>query len=137
MPGTPRKRRQDKLFVFLKANMDCYVKVLYHQVDGTNVEIFPNRWHPGNQIEKDRLYQLPPQEGGFEMEVEAPFGVEMVKLMASTEPLDPAAAQAPDPSGLRVVRDDLATALGRTRGLRLQQTGAQVAEDTVVVNTME
>jgi len=129
-------RKGDKLYLFLKANLDCYVRVLYHQVDGTNVEIFPNRWHPGNRIEKDRLYQIPPREGGFELEVQPPFGVEMVKLMASTEPLDPA-AQAPDPSGLRVVRDDLATALGRTRGLRLQQTGAQFAEDTAVVNTMD
>ena len=129
-------RKGDKLYLFLKANMDCYVRVLYHQVDGTNVEVFPNRWHPGNQIQKDRLYQIPPQEGGFELEVQPPFGVEMIKLMASTDPLDPA-AQAPDPSGLRVVRDDLATALGRTRGLRLQQTGAQFAEDTAVVNTMD
>ena len=129
-------RKGDKLYLFLKANLDCYVRVLYHQVDGTNLEIFPNQWHPGNRIEKDHLYQIPPDQGGFEMEVLAPFGVEMVKVMASTEPLDPS-TQERDPGGLKAVKDDLATLLGRTRGLRLRSPDAQFAEDTAVVNTMD
>ena len=129
-------RKGDKLYLFLKANLDCYVRVLYHQVDGTNLEIFPNKWHPGNRIEKDRLYQIPPDQGGFDMEVLAPFGVEMVKVLASTEPLEPS-AQTPDAGAMKVVKEDLATVIGRTRGLRLRTADAQYAEDTAVVNTME
>jgi hypothetical protein len=129
-------RKGDNLYLFLKANMDCYVKMVYHQVDGTNVVIFPNLYHPDGRIQKDRLYQIPPDDNSFDLEVMEPFGVEVVKLMASTEPLDTPNHQAPDPKDLQVVRDDLATLIGRTRGIGLKKAEAQYAEDTAVVNTM-
>ena len=129
-------RRQDKLFVFLKANMDCYVKVLYHQVDGTTVVILPNRYHPDARILKDRLYQIPPDDNSFELEVMAPFGVEMVQVLASTTPLEPQ-DPAPAPQGLQVVKEDLATLVGRTRGISLKLAETQYAEATAVVNTLD
>jgi hypothetical protein len=125
-------RKGESLYLFLKANQDCYVKVVYHQVDGTNVVIFPNPYHPDARIQKDRLYQIPPDDHSFDLEVTAPFGVEVVKVMASTEPLD-----APgEAHGMQAVGDDLASLIGQTRGIGLKKAEAQYAEDTAVVNTM-
>ena len=129
-------RKGDKLLLFLKANQDCYVKVIYHQVDGTNIQIFPNGFHPDSQIRKDQLYQIPPEDRSFEMEVMPPFGVEMVKVIASTEPLG-GADLAPGQGGLKAVPESLATMLGRTRGIRVKKAETQYAEATAVVNTMD
>jgi len=128
-------RKGDKLHLFLKANMDCYVKVLYHQVDGTQVLIFPNRFHPDGHLVKGRLYQLPPDDNSFELEVQEPFGAELVKVIASTAPIE-IEAQKPDANGLREVRESLGGVLGHTRGIALKAAKIQYAEATAVVNTM-
>jgi hypothetical protein len=128
-------RKGDKLHLFLKANMDCYVKVLYHQVDGTKVVIFPNKYHPDAAIHRDQLYQVPPDDNAFDLEVQEPFGIEMVKVIASTDPI-PIEGQAPDANGLVVVKEDLQGLLGRTRGIALKKAETQYAEATAVVNTM-
>lgn len=129
-------RKGDKLHLFLKANLDCYVKVLYHQVDGTKVLVFPNRFHPDARIQKDRMYQIPPDDNSFDLVVQAPFGAELVKLIASTDPID-VEGKDPDANGLTVVRDDLAKLLGRTRGIALTKAATQYSEATAVVNTMD
>jgi len=129
-------RRGEKLYLFLKSNMDCYVKVLYHQVNGTNVVVFPNQYHPDARIQKDRLYQIPPDDNSFDLEVMEPFGVEMVKVVACTDPID-MPAQAPALStGLQAVKENLSTLLGHARGISLRKSETQYAESTAVVNTM-
>jgi len=129
-------RRGDRVHLFLKSNLDCYVKVLYHQVDGTKVLIFPNRFHPDARIQKGHMYQIPPDDNSFDLIVQEPFGAEMVKLIASTEPIE-IQAREPDANGLSVVRDDLASLLGKTRGISLKKSATQYCEATAVVNTME
>lgn len=128
-------REGDRLHLFLKANMDCYVKVLYHQVDGTQVLIFPNKFHPDARIKKNRLYQVPPDNNSFNLEVEQPFGAEMVKVIASTDPIE-IESKTPDANGLSVVREELQSILLRTRGIALKKAETQYAEATAVVNTM-
>jgi hypothetical protein len=128
-------RNGEHLYLFLKANLDCYVKVLYHQVDGSNVVLFPNAYHPDARVQKDRLYQIPPDDNSFDLEVTEPFGVEMVKVLACTDPID-AQAPAPAASGLQAVKADLASLIGQARGIGLKRAEAQYAEDTAVVNTM-
>jgi len=129
-------RKGDRLHLFVKANLDCYVKLLYHQVDGTKVLIFPNKYHPDARIRKGQLYQIPPDDNAFDLEVEAPFGAEMVKLIASTDPID-LEGKEPDGNGLTVVRDNLAGLLGRTRAIALKKAEVQYCEATAVVNTMD
>jgi hypothetical protein len=128
-------RKGDKLYLFLKANLDCYVKVLYQQVDGSKLLIFPNKYHPDARIRKNQLYQIPPDDNSFEWVVQAPFGAEMVKVMASTEPVE-VPGSAPDANGLRQVTEALGDLLARTRGIGLRKADAQYAEDTAVVNTL-
>ena len=128
-------RQGEKLHLFLKASMDCQVKVLYQQVDGTRLILFPNPYHPDARILKGQTYQIPPDDNSFEWVVQEPFGVELVKVIASTEPIEVQGAP-PDPNGLSEVKEDLAGLLNRTRGIRLRKADAQYAEDTAVVNTL-
>src|SRR5208282_1688690 len=93
-------RERDQLHLFLKATQDCYVKVLYHQVDGTQVLIFPNKYHPDGRIQRDVLYQVPPDDNSFILEVTPPFGAELVKVVASTDPI-PIEGGDPDVNGLK------------------------------------
>jgi len=127
-------RKGDKIFLFLRASQDCYVKVLYQQVDGRKLIIFPNEWHPEPRIRKDQLYQLPPDDNSFTLEANAPYGAELVKVMASTEPIDIPVTE--DGTGLGEVREALAGLLTRTRGITLRKADAKYAEDTVVLNTL-
>jgi len=127
-------RQGEKLTLLLKANLDCYAKVIYQQVDGTKVLIFPNKYHPDSRVDRDRLYRIPPDDHSFDLVVQEPFGVEMVQVLASTEPIDVQGRE--DGHGLSVVEEDLAALLGRTRGISLRKAEAQYAEATAVVNTM-
>lgn len=127
-------RKGDKLYLFLKANLDCYVKILYRQVDGARVVIFPNAYHPDPRIQKDRLYQIPPSGTAFSFEVVEPFGTELIQVMASTAPLDLGPGET-TPQGFQILQGDLATILGRTRGITVKKGDTLYAEDTVVINT--
>lgn len=130
-------RRGEKLHLFVKANMDCYLKVLYHQVDGTKVLVFPNKYHTEARIQRDRLYQIPPDDNSFDLEVTPPFGAELVKVIACTDPID-VPTEAPDPSsGLAVVRQELGSLLVTSRSIVVKKAEAQYGEATAVVNTME
>lgn len=46
--------------------------------------IFPNRFNRANFVEADRVYQIPNAVSNFEFVVTEPFGVEMIKAIAST-----------------------------------------------------
>lgn len=131
-------RKGEKLHLFLKSNMDCFVNIFYRQVDGSQILIFPNKYHPAGGIEKDRLYQVPPDDNSFDLEVQEPFGIEMVKVIASTDPipLPVESKAAPDANGLVEVKEDLKGLLGRTRGIAMKKAETQYAEATAVVNTM-
>jgi len=74
----------EKLHVFIKANRDCYVRLLYRQADGTNVLLFPNRYRLDSRIEKNKLYVIPSETDGFDFIVDEPFGTEVLTLFAST-----------------------------------------------------
>lgn len=129
-------RKGDRLYLFLKANLDCYAKILYHQVDGTKVLIFPNKYHPESFIQKDRLYQIPPDATDFSFEVVEPFGIEMIKAFAATTPIDINAGEKTS-EGFSILTEDPAAIALRTRGIAVKKAGALYAEATVVVNTLD
>lgn len=69
-----------------KADKDCYLVLLDIGTSGRTIILFPNRWHPDNKIEKDKLYRIPPVGSEFGYKVEGPAGTERVKAIASVDP---------------------------------------------------
>lgn len=129
-------RRGDRLVLFLKANLDCFVRVIYQQVDGSRVQVFPNQFQPEGRLRKDQATQIPPDQGGFTLEVTPPFGSEILKVYASTEPLPPAEGQK-IANGFTLLNDKAEAMSAAMRGITVKKAEALVAEDSAVVNTVD
>ncbi|HET6881717.1 MAG TPA: DUF4384 domain-containing protein [Pirellulales bacterium] len=69
--------------------VDAFVYVLYKQADGKLFQIFPNSDQPDNRVRARQAVQIPADDDLFRWRIEPPFGKEMVKVIASTEPIDP------------------------------------------------
>lgn len=130
-------RKDEPLFVFLKADRDCYVRVVYQQVDGTRIQVLPNRYHPEAQLRAGVTLRIPGPGDAFERWVTEPFGSEIVKVFASTEPFELAPATAPQEGPFTRLEPSMRDLTARFRGIRVDKAKAQTAEATAVVNTVD
>jgi hypothetical protein len=73
-------------FVF-KTSKDCYLTLIDIGPNGKPVIIFPNKWIKSNFVKAGREYIIPPDDSKYSMIADEPKGVEMVKAIASLEPL--------------------------------------------------
>ena len=81
-------RDGEKAIINVRSEKDAYLRLDYYQVDGKVVHLVPG-YLPGNfQIKAKQTYTLGDQNSGFELKVSPPFGVEIVKVIASTAPFD-------------------------------------------------
>nr|WP_320133959.1 DUF4384 domain-containing protein [uncultured Holophaga sp.] len=129
-------RDGELLHLFLKASRDCYIRVVYQQVDGTRIQVFPNQFHPDNRVHREELTRIPAEGDGFELRVAEPFGSEILKVFASTEPFE-LAPQATTPVGPFARLDASVQAMtSRFRGIRIQKAQAHTAEASAVLNTV-
>jgi len=129
-------REGERLHLFLRTNRDCYVRVIYQQVDGTKVQVFPNRYHPDYRVRKDLITRIPAEGDTFELKVSEPFGSEIVKVFASSEPFELAPA-APTQEGPFARLDTSVQAMTtHFRGLKVQKAQVQTAEASAIVNTV-
>jgi len=129
-------RQGEPLHLFLRASRDCYVRVVYQQVDGTKVQVFPNQFHPDYRVRKGELTRIPAEGDGFELRVSEPFGSEIVKVFASTEPFE-LAPEATVPTGPFARLDASVQAMTtRFRGIQVQKAKVHTAEASAVVNTV-
>jgi len=129
----PAYREGEQMVAFLKADRDCYVQLIYHDAEGRDFLIFPNRFRRDNFIKAGRVYQIPGPGDRFRFTVSPPFGTEVLKAFASTDPI-------PTPRG-RFVGGGLLLMSGPTRDIveelkRKIQTSAGWAEASCPVNTM-
>ena len=77
----------ENIKVYVWSNSDCYIKLVYHDVAGNNLLIFPNEYSQINNIKGNRVYEIPGIKDRFDFTVVPPCGVEVMKLFASTLPL--------------------------------------------------
>ena len=128
-------RQGELMYVYLQANHDCYVRLIYTQADGTNIQIFPNAHDKDNKIRKGKTYVIPDKGDKFEFEVTGPFGAEVLQVFASTEPL-PALPGEETADGLLVLDGSREAVVNTTRGLRVKKRGALYSESKCVVSTL-
>jgi hypothetical protein len=76
----------DIRFVF-KTNKDCYLTLMSISAQGKPVIIFPNKWTESAWVTAGKEYKLPPEGSSFNFKAQEPLGVEVVKAIASTEPV--------------------------------------------------
>ena len=78
-------RAGDKLVVRVSADQDCYLRLYYQNAEGDVLQIFPNKVKSTNLIKKGAPVVIPTAGDGFEFEMGAPYGSEILKAVASTK----------------------------------------------------
>jgi len=71
-----------------KTDRDCYITLIDVGTDGTVTILFPNYVCKDNRVTAEQVYSIPSPEMGFNIRVAGPAGQEMVKAIATLEPLD-------------------------------------------------
>lgn len=71
-----------------KSNEDCYLTLIDISADGKVTVLFPNKFNSDNKIKAGREYSIPSKDMGFKIKVTPPAGTEMVKAIATKDPLD-------------------------------------------------
>ncbi len=77
-----------ELTIKVRCEEDAYLYILYQQADGKLFQIFPNSGQPENRVKAMQDVQVPSLDDGFRWVVGAPFGKEVVKVIASKKPID-------------------------------------------------
>ncbi|UCF94357.1 MAG: DUF4384 domain-containing protein [Desulfobacterales bacterium] len=89
----------EKLMVYILPETDAYLQVDYYQVDGKVVHLLPNR-RESNFVEAGKPYIIgQPKSGGYEFIVSAPFGQELLVVVASPKPIGGATPELIEPAG--------------------------------------
>lgn len=86
--ATRSYREGDTLSVTVSSEADAYLYVLYKQADGKVFQIFPNSVQTSNQVKARQAVQIPATDDLFRWVVGEPFGKEVIKVIASKQPLD-------------------------------------------------
>jgi len=71
----------------VEADRDCYLTLIDVSTDGSITILFPNEYNSDNKIEAGRVYDIPAEGMDYQIRVTGPPGNEMVKAIATEEPL--------------------------------------------------
>lgn len=114
----------DKMKVFLKTNLPCYIQLIYHLSDSTRILFLNNEFLDIDKINK--IYELP-----FVFVCRPPFGVETLQVNASAEPFPPMKTNKKD--GMLYIEEDLENILKKSREF---DVSIFRAEKRLVITTM-
>jgi len=73
---------------YIRSNRDCYVTLLDLQTSGGLYVLFPNSFQKENYVSANRIYSIPASQASFSINVAGPKGVEGVKAIATTKPIN-------------------------------------------------
>ena len=115
--------RGERVRMFVRTSRDAYVTILNVDPAGETTVLFPNRYQSDNRVRAARAVEIPAPGSGFQVVVRGPVGTELLKVIASTEPLPLfEAMQMADIGAFRRLRAepqgiarDLVLAFGNTR----------------------
>ncbi len=83
--GIYRERKALSLRVACEEN--AYIYVLYRRADGDVFQVFPNAIQTDNRLPARQTVQIPAPNDRFAWVIGPPFGKELIKVIASKEPL--------------------------------------------------
>ena len=126
-----------------RSGHDAYIAVIDHQIDGSEILLFPNAFCTENYIPAGKAIDVPGTvKHGFEIQISPPFGSDVVQVIACTRKEDlekitstfPSSTQANPYAvrtrGMKVVAVDEAQ-----KNTSMSSQPAQWSEDHIVVST--
>lgn len=111
----------------VRANKECYLRVIYHLADGQKVLLLDNYYISTDKVNK--VYELP-----YEFECAEPFGVETLQLNA--QELAFGGLRTKNQDGYEFIVDDMQTILIGTRGMKKVNKNELKAERRITITTM-
>lgn len=129
----------------VRSARECHIAVLCHQIDGTTVVLFPNRWSRNTLIPANKPIDIPgTHKSGFEIEIGPPYGSDVIEVIACTKPselhkaLSKHATEADGPAPFQVLTRGMAVK-GIDSALAAAKVGSTAAllwgQDSIVVST--
>lgn len=117
----------ERMKLSVRANKECYLRVIYHLADGQKVLLLDNYYISTDKVNK--VYELP-----YEFECSEPYGVETMQLNAQEGSFGSLRTQNQD--GYEFIVDDMQTILISTRGMKKVVKNNLKAEKRITVTTM-
>lgn len=114
----------EKMQVYIKTNMPCYIQLIYHLNDSNRILFLNNEYFDVTRVNK--VYELP-----FVFVCREPFGIETLQVNAREEPFPK--LETYKENGLTFVKGDLSTILNKTR---IQGNNILQAEKRLTITTM-
>jgi len=74
----------DLMTVTIQADRDCYVRLYLVSADNQVQQLFPNQWQRDNFVKGGQTVKIPGETADFQFRMAAPFGLEILKAVAST-----------------------------------------------------
>jgi hypothetical protein len=118
----------EMLKLFVRANRECYLRLIYHLADGNKVLLLDNYYI--NRDKVNQVYELP-----YTFECADPFGVETLQLNAQTETFEPLSTRAEN--GYELILENTEQILVKTRGFKKKEGEVLKAEEFIVFTTMK
>lgn len=126
-----------------RSGHDAYIAVIDHQIDGSEILLFPNAFSSENYIPAGKAIDVPGTvKHGFEIQISPPFGSDVVQVIACTKKEELAKITSSFPSstqaspyavktrGMKVVAVDEAQ-----KNTSMESQPPQWSEDHIVVST--
>ncbi len=128
LPGDALYEGDDMIIDATTPQFTSYVYMFYAQQDGSLVHLFPNPDRPNNVMAANRAMRIGDADDARQYLVVPPYGVDMVTIVASTEPLF--SLLRPDVEQAADFASDLNSAVEEAKRL-----GADVVADIIFVET--
>ncbi|MFH0992108.1 MAG: DUF4384 domain-containing protein [bacterium] len=119
----------DRMRVFVRVNLPCYIRFIYHLADGKRTVLERNHYIDESKVNKE--YHSPQ----WEFECDEPYGVERLQVFASTEEFSPIETEYIN--GYYYLKEDLGDFLLKQRGMKKVKKGVMNTEARLAVTTME
>ncbi len=133
-------KEKDKLLVYVKTNKDCYIRLVYHDAGGNNIQILPNsRSEKQFKILADSVYTIGGEDSRFSFEISQPFGTEIIKAFASLNPfpeLNAGSVEELD-NGLYLIKEDTQSIIRQFKSIPMSKSEEGFAEASVSLTTVK
>jgi hypothetical protein len=77
--------KNDLMKLSVKSARDCYIRIYLINAEGDTQQIFPNAYQSENWVKQGESVTMPPVNGAFQFRMTEPFGLETIKVVASSE----------------------------------------------------
>jgi len=130
-------REGEEMAAYVRANKECYVNLIYHDASSADFLIFPNQHETDNRLAANQVYEILGPSRRFRVVVAPPFGVEILKVFASTQPLAELNGEKITGAGIKRLQSSLAEMTTAMRGVSVSARPAERAEASCVVTTVQ